>query len=67
MSGKQQDRDSLERAMDNAPDGSEIDLQEVSRAVSSGQVEAEEQPTPQDELREGNEYARRGTATERSS
>ena len=67
MSEQQRDRGSLERAMDEAPDGSEIDLQEIARSVDSGQVEAEEQPTPQDELREGNEYARRGADTERSS
>ena len=66
MSG-QQDRGSLEREMDKAPEGEQIDLQEVGRAVSSGQVEAEEQPTPEDELSTGNEYARDSTAKDRRS
>lgn len=65
MSGQQHGRDSLEREMDKAPDGAEIDLQEVGRAVSSGRVEAEEQPTPEDELKSGNEYARESTTKER--
>lgn len=57
MSGQQQDKGSLERTMDDAPDGTQIDLQEVARSVNSGQVEAEEQSVPEDELRPGNSEA----------
>ncbi len=59
MSGQRQAGEgAIERAMDAAPDGDQIDLQEVANSVNSGQVEAEEQPAPQDELRPGNDYAR---------
>lgn len=57
MSGQPTQGD-LERRMDDAPDGERIDLQDIARAVNSGKVSAEEQPTPQDELREGNAYAK---------
>ena len=66
MSG-QQDKGSLEREMEDAPKGPQIDLQEIAKSVNSGQVEAEEQPTPEDELRPGNDYARRQADQERPS
>ena len=54
MSGKSRDRgmDSLARSMDDTVDGEQIDLQDVARSVNSGQVEAEGQQTPQDEIKQ---------------
>jgi hypothetical protein len=63
----QREKESLERTMDDAPDGQQIDLQDVAKAVNSGQVEAEEQPTPEDELRPANAYARERADPERPS
>jgi hypothetical protein len=67
MSGQQQDKGSLERAMDDAPDGVQTDLQEVARSVNSGRVEAEEQAVPEDELRPGNAGATGREADKRPS
>lgn len=58
MSGQQQqDRGSLEQQMEDAPTGGQVDLQEAANTINSGQVEAEEQSTPQDETRPGNAVA----------
>lgn len=62
---ERQEKGDLERAMDAAPDGQKVDAQAVAESITSGQVEAEEQPTPEDEERPGNNYPFKQTDRER--